>query len=122
MVTNITNLSRSGLYDWMLQRLTAIILGAYFVFLLGYLVVNPDLQFHQWSALFDETWMRVFTLLTLISILAHGWVGMWTIFTDYFNDRALGSKSVLIRFPLLLLCFIALFSYVVWGVQTLWGL
>ncbi len=122
MVTNITNLSRSGLYDWMLQRMTAIILGAYFVFLLGYIVVNPNLNYSQWSELFDATWMRVFTLLSLLSVLAHAWIGMWTITTDYINDRALGSKSVLIRFPVQVLCFIALFSYVIWGVQILWGL
>ena len=54
MVTNITNLSRSGLYDWMLQRLTAIVLGAYSVFLLGYLIMNPGLQFSQWAELFDK--------------------------------------------------------------------
>ena len=122
MVTNITNLSRSGLYDWMLQRVTAIILGTYSVFLLGYLAMSSDLQFGQWAELFNETWMRVFTLLALISILAHGWIGMWTITTDYLNDRAFGSKSVLIRFPVQVMCFIVLFSYVIWGVQILWGL
>lgn len=122
MVTNITNLSRSGLYDWMLQRMTAIILGAYSVFLSGYLVMNPGLQFGQWADLFAETWVRIFTLLALISILAHAWIGMWTITTDYFNDRAFGGNSVFIRFPLQVVCFIALFSYVIWGVQILWGL
>ena len=122
MVTNVTNFSRSGLYDWMLQRLTAVILGAYSVFLLGYVVMNPALQFGQWSQLFEETWMRIFTLLALISILAHAWVGIWTITTDYLNDHTFGGKSVLVRFPLQVVCFIALFSYVVWGVQILWGL
>ena len=122
MVTNITNLSRSGLYDWMLQRLTAIVLGAYFVFLVVYIGLNPSLDYEQWSALFSETSMRIFTVLTLFSLLAHVWVGIWTITTDYLNDRTLGSKSVLIRFPVQVICFIALFSYVIWGVQILWGL
>ena len=122
MVTNITNLSRSGLYDWMLQRVTALILGAFFIFLILYLLLNPGMEYGQWSALFGQTWMRIFTLLTLLATLAHAWVGMWTITTDYLNDRAFGSKSVLIRFPVQILCFIALFSYVIWGVQILWGL
>ena len=122
MVTNVTNFSRSGLYDWVLQRLTAVVLGAYSVFLLGYLVMNPSLQFDQWSQLFEETWMRIFTLLALISILAHAWVGIWTITTDYLNDHTFGSKSVLVRFPLQIISFAALISYVIWGVQILWGL
>ncbi|OED41935.1 succinate dehydrogenase, hydrophobic membrane anchor protein [Endozoicomonas sp. (ex Bugula neritina AB1)] len=122
MVTNITNLSRSGLYDWMLQRVSAVILGAYFLFVMGFLLMNPGVSYDQWMGLFKETWVRVFTLLTLVAVLAHAWVGMWTIVTDYLNDRAFGRQSVLIRFPVLLICFIALFSYLIWGVQILWGL
>ena len=122
MVTNITNLSRSGLYDFVLQRVSAIILGAYFLFIMGFLLSNPGISYDQWLGLFEETWMRVFTVLTLVSVLAHAWIGMWTITTDYLNDRAFGSKSVLIRFPVQLICFIALFSYLIWGVQILWGL
>lgn len=41
MVTSVTNLSRSGLYDWMAQRVSAVVLAAYFIFLIGYLVANP---------------------------------------------------------------------------------
>lgn len=122
MVTNITNLSRSGLYDWMLQRLSAIILAVYTVFIASFIITTPDLDYAQWSELFTQTWVRVFTFLALLSIVAHAWVGMWTIATDYLNSRAFGEKSVLIRFPVQLICFIALFSYLVWGIQIIWGL
>ncbi|WP_263078618.1 succinate dehydrogenase, hydrophobic membrane anchor protein [Endozoicomonas sp. Mp262] len=122
MVTNITNLSRSGLYDWMLQRLTAIILGVYSIFLVGYILLNPDMEYSQWKGLFDHLAMKIFTLLSILSVVAHAWIGMWTITTDYLNERAFGSKSVLIRFPIQLFCFIALFCYIVWGAHILWGL
>ncbi len=122
MVTNITSLSRSGLYDWMLQRLTAIILGAYTVFLIVYVVQNPGMDFEQWKGLFDNLLMKIFTLMALLSVVGHAWVGMWTITTDYLNDRAFGTRSILLRFPVQLCCFVALFCYVVWGVHILWGL
>ncbi|RLA58972.1 MAG: succinate dehydrogenase, hydrophobic membrane anchor protein, partial [Gammaproteobacteria bacterium] len=32
MVTAVTNLGRSGLYDWLMQRVTAVILLAYFLY------------------------------------------------------------------------------------------
>jgi len=80
------------------------------------------MEYTQWRGLFDCLAMKVFTLFSLLSLVAHAWVGMWTITTDYLNDRALGSNSVLIRFPVQLVCFIALFCYVVWGVHILWGL
>ncbi|MET4695047.1 succinate dehydrogenase, hydrophobic membrane anchor protein [Endozoicomonas lisbonensis] len=122
MVTNITNLSRSGLYDWMLQRLSAIVLAAYTLFIVGYILTTPGLDYGQWSELFSQVWVRIFSFLALLSLVAHAWVGMWTIATDYLNSRAFGEKSVLIRFPVQLICFIALFSYLVWGIQVIWGL
>ena len=122
MVTNITNLSRSGLYDWMLQRLSAIVLAAYTLFIAGYILTTPELDYGQWRELFSQVWVRIFSFLALLSLITHAWVGMWTIATDYLNSRAFGEKSVLIRFPVQLICFIALFSYLVWGIQVIWGL
>lgn len=119
MVGNITSLSRSGLGDWMLQRVSAIILGVYTVFLLAYLLAYPNLQYAQWSGLFDHLAMKVFTLLSLLSVVVHAWIGIWTITTDYLNDRALGRLSVIVRFPVQLFCFLALFYYIVWGIHIL---
>lgn len=122
MVTNITSLSRSGLYDWMMQRVTAIILAAYSVFLIIYLLVHPGVDFDQWSELFQQTWMRVFSMLAILALSGHAWVGMWTISTDYLTEMALGKMALLIRFSFQALCGIAMFSYVVWSIQILWGL
>jgi succinate dehydrogenase hydrophobic anchor subunit len=52
MVTNVTNLSRSGLYDWMAQRVSAVVLAAYFIFLIGYVVAHPGIGYAQWHGLF----------------------------------------------------------------------
>ncbi|EXF43206.1 succinate dehydrogenase (D subunit) [Pseudomonas sp. BAY1663] len=67
MVTNVTNFSRSGLYDWMAQRVSAVVLAAYFLFLLGYLLTHPGLEYAQWHALFSTNWMRIFSLLALVA-------------------------------------------------------
>ncbi len=122
MVTNTTNFSRSGLSDWVVQRVSAIILAAYTVFLLGFLVTNPGLDYFAWADLFEQTWVRVFSLMALAALLAHAWIGMWTITTDYLNERALGTSAVVVRFAVQALCGIAMFTYLVWGVQILWGL
>ncbi len=122
MVTNITNLSRSGLHDWMIQRVTAVVLAVYSVFIVGWLVCSGPVGFDQWSGLFEQTWMRVFTLLAIISLGGHAWVGMWTISGDYLNERALGSRATFFRFLFQAVCGIVMFGYVVWAVQILWGL
>jgi succinate dehydrogenase / fumarate reductase, membrane anchor subunit len=121
MVSNVTSFSRSGLADWLIQRFSAIILTIYSVGILGYLVMNPDLQYAQWQALFSATWMRVTSLLVVVAICAHAWIGMWTVATDYLTEAAFGSKATVIRLSFQAVCVIVIFTYLVWGVQILWG-
>ncbi|MNQ75735.1 Succinate dehydrogenase hydrophobic membrane anchor subunit [compost metagenome] len=121
MVTNVTNFSRSGLYDWMAQRVSAVVLAAYFLFLLGYLLFSPGLTYADWHGLFSHTWMRIFSLLALVALSVHAWVGMWTISTDYLTPMALGKSATVVRFLFQAVCGIAMFAFFVWGVQILWG-
>lgn len=114
MVASVTSLGRNGLYDWLIQRFTAVVLALYTVFVLGYLVLNPDLTYTQWNELFECTAMRIFSLLALFSIGAHAWVGLWTISTDYM-------KATGVRVIFQALCGVAMFAYIVWGIQILWG-
>ncbi|WP_097461913.1 succinate dehydrogenase, hydrophobic membrane anchor protein [Mangrovitalea sediminis] len=115
MVSSVTNFGRSGVYDWMVQRVTAIVLALYTIFMLGFILLSSDLNYATWSALFSNTWMRIFSLMALISIGAHAWVGLWTITTDYL-------KVTSARFIVQALCGVVMFIYFVWGVQILWGL
>lgn len=121
MVTSVTNLSRSGLYDWMAQRVSAVLLAAYTLFLLGYFLFNPDLTYEQWNALFSQNWMRIFSLLTLVALSVHAWVGMWTISTDYLTPMSLGKSATVVRFLFQVACGLLMFVLFVWGVQILWG-
>lgn len=115
MVTSITSFGRSGLYDWMMQRVTALVLLTYTVFMIGYLLLNPDLGYEQWKELFSCTSMRIYTLLALLSMVAHAWIGMWSVSTDYI-------KSTGARFVFQSVCGLLAFIYVVWGIQILWGI
>jgi succinate dehydrogenase, hydrophobic membrane anchor protein len=122
MVTNVTNFSRSGLYDWMAQRVSAVVLAAYFLFLLGYMVATPELTYADWHGLFAQGWMRIFSLLAIVALSVHAWVGMWTISTDYLTPMALGKSATAVRFLFQAVCGIAMFAFFVWGVQILWGI
>ncbi|MFK7161175.1 succinate dehydrogenase, hydrophobic membrane anchor protein [Marinospirillum sp. MEB164] len=114
MVTNITNFGRSGLSDWLIQRLSAIILLAFTLFMVGYFLFGSQLDFATWQALFQNTAMRIFTLLALLSLAAHAWIGLWTVSTDYLKNTG-------VRLIFQTLVILATFAYVVWGVQVLWG-
>jgi succinate dehydrogenase / fumarate reductase membrane anchor subunit len=115
MVTTVTSFGRSGLYDWFFQRISALVLAAYSVFMVVYLLVNPQLDFAQWDALFGMTSMRIFSLMALLSLGAHCWIGLWSISTDYL-------KPFVLRFVFQMVVGVLIFIYTVWGVQLLWGL
>ena len=121
MVTSVTSFGRSGLYDWLIQRVGAAIMAAYTIFLAGFLLVHPDLTFEQWHLLFGQLWMRVFSLLALLSFISHAWIGLWAVLTDYLTVRLLGAKATILRiFAQMILGGVAI-TYLVWGIEILWG-
>ena len=121
MVTNVSSFGRSGVFDWVVQRLTALILAAYAIYLMTILLLNPDLDFQQWQALFSSFRMRFFSLVALLSIVAHGWIGMWAISTDYLTTRLMGPKATVLRILFQIGCILLTLLYLVWGIEILWG-
>ena len=121
MVTQVTSFGRSGLSDWVIQRVSAVILGAYTVFLAIWMLSQPELSYEQWGSLFSCTVMRIFSLLALMSLIAHAWIGIWTIATDYLISMTLGKAATKVRFLFLCVCAVVLFVYFIWGIDILWS-
>ena len=121
MVTQVTSLSRSGLSDFVIQRVTAVVLAAYTAFLTIFLLIQGEVSFFDWQALFASTWMQVFTLLAILSTCAHAWVGMWTFGTDYIREHYFGANADAIRLVYQVVCILMLIVYVIWGIKILWG-
>ncbi|MEP5765654.1 MAG: succinate dehydrogenase, hydrophobic membrane anchor protein [Halieaceae bacterium] len=121
MVTAVTNLGRSGLYDWLVQRVSGVVLLAYFSCLAAFLISTPDVSYEQWHGLFQHTAMRVFSVAAILSLAMHAWIGLWCVVTDYLTPRLLGPRANLYRGLASAVCGITLFTYVVWGLQIVWG-
>lgn len=122
MVTSVTSFGRSGLYDWLIQRVGGVVMAVYTIFIVTYLLLHPDLTFEQWKSLYSQLWMRVFTLVTLLSFISHAWIGLWAVLTDYLTVRMLGNKATFLRvFAQLVLGMVAV-TYLVWGVEIIWGI
>ncbi|MEM9256160.1 MAG: succinate dehydrogenase, hydrophobic membrane anchor protein [Pseudomonadota bacterium] len=119
MVTAVTSFGRSGLSDWLVQRVAGVILLAYFI-TVGVLLFG-GVEYAEWQSVFDHTAMRIFTLLAILSLAAHAWIGMWAVGTDYLTERMLGSKGNLVRLAYQIVCALVIFVYLIWGIQILWG-
>lgn len=114
MLIYVTNFNASGLREWFFQRVSAVILASYTLFIAAILLKHPHLQYDTWHAIFAMQWVKIFTLFTLFSLLAHAWIGMWIVSTDYL-------KQAYIRITLQVLIIFSLFALIWLGIITLWG-
>ena len=122
MVTAVTSFGRSGLYDWLIQRVTAVVLALYTFFIVGYLLANPDLTYDQWHGLFSHFWMRLFSLAALLSAAVHAWIGLWCVLTDYLTTMTLGKSATVIRLTVQMIFGVVTLAFTLWGIEILWGL
>ncbi|MEO6698735.1 MAG: succinate dehydrogenase, hydrophobic membrane anchor protein [Paraperlucidibaca sp.] len=116
-----TSFSRSGLSDWLAQRVSAVILAVYTVWLFGWIIAHPGVDYATWHSFMTTTPMRIFTLLALLSFVGHAWIGMWTVTTDYMTSMQMGPKANVLRLLVQMAMAIALFVVIVWGIQIIWG-
>ncbi|MEC5342118.1 succinate dehydrogenase membrane anchor subunit [Brenneria populi] len=114
MVSNASALGRNGVQDWLLLRASAIVIVLYVIYLIGFVVSADSITYEVWRAFFSMALTKVFTLLTLFSILVHAWIGMWQVLTDYIKPLAL-------RLTLQLAIVVALLVYVIYGTVVVWG-
>lgn len=103
-----------GFNEWVAQRVSAVLIAIYTIYLLCFIICHPGLDFASWTHLFECAWMRVATVLVLLSLLWHAWIGLWTVFTDYVKCHGL-------RLTLQVGLIILLTGYLVWCLNTLWG-
>jgi succinate dehydrogenase / fumarate reductase membrane anchor subunit len=103
-----------GLGDWLLQRLTAAVMALYTVFALAFIAWCTPHTRADWNAMFTGGFFRLFTMLFIVALLYHAWVGMRDILMDYLH--ATGLRLAAQSIVALVLAF-----YLIWSASILWG-
>jgi succinate dehydrogenase / fumarate reductase membrane anchor subunit len=114
MVTNVTSLTGNGLKDWLIQRVSALIIGFYCLILLAFFIVHPNPSYEQWAGLFHCKSFFILSVLSMFFLVLHAWIGLWTVTTDYL-------KPTCIRLPIQMLIAAFLFGLFIWFLMILWG-
>lgn len=114
MVNRVVTGAHYGLRDWILQRVSAVVMAAYLLFLGGWAVYRAPVGYDAWTGLFASDVVRSFTLLTLLAMFYHAWVGVRDIVMDYIKPAGL-------RLVIHASVIMALLLYAFWSVQILWG-
>jgi succinate dehydrogenase / fumarate reductase, membrane anchor subunit len=113
MVKIAGTFGRSGVHDYVLLRASAVVLLAYILYLIGFFI-SADITYQVWTGFFSLTFTKVFTLLALVAMLVHAWIGIWQVLTDYV-------KCTLLRGSLQFVLTTIAFAYVIFGFVILWG-
>ena len=115
MLNRIVTGAHYGLRDWLIQRVTAVMMVVYILSLATYCLIQPVLAYNSWTLIFSSTLVRSVTLLFLLGVYYHAWLGVRDIVMDYV-------KPAFIRLVIHVLVILALLLYVIWSVQILWGM
>ena len=102
-----------GLKDWIVQRVTAIVMAVFTVVLLVAYLVAGSATYEGWAGLFSNQLMKLLTFLVLISVFYHAWIGIRDIWMDYI-------KPLGIRLTLQILSVLYLLACAAYAVQILW--
>lgn len=102
-----------GLGNYIVQRVTAVVMVLYTLILLVVLMGGRPVTYGVWKGLFSQGWMRVGTLLFAVSLAWHAWIGIKEILIDY-------ARPVSVRFTLHVVFILIIAIYLGWTVQILW--
>jgi len=114
MVDRVVVGAHYGLRDWLIQRISAVLMALCSVALVVYLLLQPRLDYDIWTGLFSSQVIRALSLMFMISLLYHAWIGVRDVVMDYVKPA--GARLV---FHVLVI--LALLFYAIWSVQILWG-
>tara|TARA_Y100000814_G_scaffold52936_1_gene32898 strand:- start:1329 stop:1697 length:369 start_codon:yes stop_codon:yes gene_type:complete len=122
MVKKLNYLRHRGVLEWVIQRVSAVLLALYSVGIISFLITHPNLDFESWNALHETQSVRVFSLLTLLGLCAHMWIGMWTVITDYLTPLHLGASANTVKGLCQIVIITLIIFYAIWGTFVFWSI
>ena len=103
-----------GLRDWLIQRISALILVAFLLLVGCSLALAGRLDYDSWAGVFAPVPMKLVTVVAVFALCYHAWIGVRDIWMDYV-------KPVGLRLLLHAASMLWLLYCLVWCVQILWS-
>jgi succinate dehydrogenase / fumarate reductase membrane anchor subunit len=101
MVTKVYTFKRTGIFDYLMVRLSAIIQALYFSVITYYWLMYMPLNYAQLVSFFDILLIKIGTLLVLVSISYHSIKGIHHIIEDYLTVARVGKSSNFLQISVL---------------------
>lgn len=104
-----------GLKDWLAQRITAVLMAIYAVVISVAILCGVTSSAQAWRDFMSHGAVQFISLLFILSLGYHAWVGVRDIWMDYIKPLAL-------RLALHVFTLVWLVGCAGWAVQALWRL
>lgn len=101
-----------GLGEWLFQRLTALYLAGFILWLLLRLIISPLPDYMAWKEWFAGGGVRLAFALFMLSVLVHAWLGMRAVFLDYL-------RPLWLRFAAQIILALGILALAFWAAQIL---
>ncbi len=78
-----------GLRTWLLQRISAVYLGVFLVYVLIHFWFNPYPDYEAWRGWVASPVVSIAAAGFILALLIHGWVGLRDVTLDYIHHLGL---------------------------------
>ncbi|MEO8849823.1 MAG: succinate dehydrogenase, hydrophobic membrane anchor protein [Casimicrobiaceae bacterium] len=103
----------SGLRALLVQRVAAVYMLLFMLFVLAHFLFNPPQSYVAWHRWMMDPVINVAASLFFAALLAHAWVGLRDVILDYVKPFA-------VRASVLALLALALAGIGTWAIRILW--
>ena len=104
----------TGLRAWLLQRLTAVYMVAFVIFLFGNFASGALRSYDLWRAWVMRPEISIATFVFFTALLLHAWVGIRDVTMDYVHP-------LILRMPALTVAALGLLAMEAWIARILLG-
>jgi succinate dehydrogenase membrane anchor subunit len=112
--TRSSGSAHAGLMEWLLQRVSSLYMAGFVIYVILAFSLSPVHDYLAWRSWFTSVPVRLAWALFLLSLLAHAWIGLRSIYMDYLHPLWL-------RFSVLLLTAFGLLALGLWVGQILFA-
>ncbi len=105
--------SVAGLRAWLVQRVSAVYMLFFVIFLLIHFLVDPPTSYRAWRDWILSRDVGVAASVCWLALLAHAWVGVRDVVMDYVHPIA-------VRVPVLAFVGLGLTGIGAWAIRILW--
>lgn len=102
----------TGLRAWLLQRMTAVYMIAFIVFMLAQFAADSPHSYESWRSWVMRSDVAIATFVFFTALLLHAWIGIRDVVLDYL-------QPMIVRVPVLAIAGFGLLAMEAWILRVL---